>query len=64
VLGIPLDTAILAALFQSKSTSGDTMSDQIDQERDGDGAADVKATLAIMAVVIYGVYFWLSGMPT
>jgi hypothetical protein len=40
------------------------MSDQIDQERDDDGAADVKATLAIMAVVIFGVYFWLSGMPS
>ena len=40
------------------------MSDQIDQERDDDGSADVKATLAILAVVVYGLYFWLSGMPT
>jgi hypothetical protein len=40
------------------------MSDQIDQERDDDGTADVKATLAIMTVVIFAVYFWLSGMPS
>lgn len=40
------------------------MSDRIDEEREADGSADVKAALAIMAVVIYGAYFWLSGMPT
>jgi len=40
------------------------MSDQIDQERDADGTADVMATLAIFAVVTYGLYFWLSGMPS
>ncbi|MBE9537798.1 MAG: methionine synthase [Proteobacteria bacterium] len=40
------------------------MSDQQNQEREADGAADVKAVLGIMAVVIYAAYFWLAGMPT
>ena len=39
------------------------MSDQSDQERSADQSADVIATVAIFAVVIYGLYFWLSGMP-
>ena len=40
------------------------MSEQSNQEKDTDGSADVIATLAIMAVVIYAANFWLSGMPT
>ncbi len=40
------------------------MSDQQKIERDGDGAADVKAALGIIAVVVYALYFWLSGMPS
>ena len=40
------------------------MSDQQNQERDADGAADVKAAIGIMVVVIYAAYFWLSGMPS
>lgn len=40
------------------------MSEQQNQEREADGAADVKAALGIMAVVIYAAYFWLSGMPS
>lgn len=40
------------------------MSEQSNQEKDTDGSADVMATLAIMAVVIYSVCFWLSGMPS
>jgi len=40
------------------------MSDQQKLEREADGAADVKATLAIMTVVIFAAYFWLSGMPS
>ena len=40
------------------------MSDQIDKEREADSSADVMATLAIFAVVIFGLYFWLSGMPS
>lgn len=40
------------------------MSDQQNSEREADGAADVKAALGIMVVVIYAAYFWLSGMPS
>jgi len=54
----------MAAHFSSKATTGDTMSDKIDQERDADGSADVKAVLGILAVVIYAAYYWLSGMPS
>jgi len=31
---------------------------------DNDGRADAIAVLAITAIVIYGLYFWLSGMPS
>jgi len=44
--------------------TGDTMSNQQDHERESDGAADVKAALGIMAVIIFAAYFWLSGMPS
>jgi len=50
--------------FSSKTITGDSMSDEQNREREADGAADVKATLGIMAVVIYAAYYWLSGMPS
>ena len=40
------------------------MSDQTKQERDADGVADASATIAIIAIVVLGMYLWLSGMPT
>ncbi len=40
------------------------MSDQNTAEREADGAADVKAALGIMALAIFAVCFWLSGMPS
>lgn len=33
-------------------------------ERKADGIADAKATVAIMSILVVGLYFWLSGMPT
>jgi hypothetical protein len=40
------------------------MSDKRDTERDADGKADAVAVVAIMTVVVYSLYLWLSGMPT
>ena len=63
-IGILNNNAIIALHFLNKSITGVVMSEQSNQEKDTDGSADVIATLAIMAVVIYSVYFWLSGMPS
>ena len=38
------------------------ISDQAQQEAAADSAADAKAVLAIMAIVIGCVVFWLNGM--
>jgi hypothetical protein len=40
------------------------MSDQQDIERNADGAADSIAATAIIALVVFTLYLWLSGMPT
>ena len=40
------------------------MSDKLHQERTADGAADAKAAIAIIAIFVFTMYFWLSGMPT
>ncbi len=40
------------------------MSDQIDQERDADGRADAWAATSVIALVVFTVYLWLSGMPS
>jgi hypothetical protein len=40
------------------------MSDQQDNERNADGAADSIAATAIIALVVFTLYLWLSGMPT
>lgn len=40
------------------------MSDQTNQERESDGVADAIAVTAIMAVVVFTLYLWLSGMPS
>jgi len=39
------------------------MSDQTNQERDADGVADATAAVAIIAIVVFTMYIWLSGMP-
>lgn len=40
------------------------MSDQVDKERAGDGAADAFAVTMIIAIVVTTMYVWLSGMPS
>lgn len=40
------------------------MSDQINQEREADGVADAIAVTAIITVVVFALYLWLSGMPS
>ncbi len=63
-IGVLKNGAIITAHFMNKSTTGVFMSEQSSQEKDTDGSADVMATIAIMAVVIFTVCFWLSGMPS
>jgi hypothetical protein len=38
------------------------MSD-LQQQKNSDGCADVFATIAVIAIVVCTVVFWLSGMP-
>jgi hypothetical protein len=40
------------------------MSDKLNQERNADGVADSFAATAIIAIVVFTMYIWLSGMPT
>ena len=40
------------------------MSDQVNQERAADGVADAFAATAIIAIIVFGLYLWLSGMPS
>lgn len=40
------------------------MSDKLNQERNADGVADAVAATAIIAIVVFTMYIWLSGMPT
>jgi|TARA_B110000046_G_scaffold102890_1_gene110571 hypothetical protein len=40
------------------------MSDPLNSERDEDGVADGIAATAVIAIVVFAVYLWLSGMPS
>jgi len=40
------------------------MSEDTNKEREADGVADSVAATAIITVVVYGMYLWLSGMPS
>lgn len=40
------------------------MSDNTNLERESDGVADAIAVTAIIAVVVFTLYLWLSGMPS
>jgi hypothetical protein len=40
------------------------MSDKLNQERNADGVADSIAATTIIAIVVFTMYIWLSGMPT
>ena len=35
-----------------------------DLERQADGVADSIATTAVISVVVFSLYLWLSGMPS
>lgn len=37
------------------------MTDDIDN---GDGTADAIAATAVISLVVFGLYLWLSGMPS
>lgn len=63
-IGVLKNGAIITLYFSYKLITGVVMSEQSNQEKDTDGSADVIATLAIMTIVIYAAYFWLSGMPS
>jgi hypothetical protein len=39
------------------------MSDNLNQERDDDGAADAIAATAVIAIAVLTAYVWLSGLP-
>ena len=40
------------------------MSEEQNQERAADGAADAFAATAVITVIVLGMYLWLSGMPS
>jgi hypothetical protein len=40
------------------------MSEHSSPERDADGAADSIAATAIISVIVFSLYLWLSGMPS
>lgn len=40
------------------------MSDKLKQERSADGIADSAAVTAIIGIVVFAMYLWLSGMPS
>ena len=40
------------------------MSDELSQERAADGVVDAIAVTTIIAIVVFGLSFWLAGMPS
>jgi hypothetical protein len=40
------------------------MSEQQNLEREGDGVADSIAATAIISLIVFTLYLWLSGMPS
>ena len=40
------------------------MSDELNQERAADGVADAIAVTAVIGVIVFAMYIWLSGMPS
>jgi hypothetical protein len=40
------------------------MTEQQNLERDADGVADSIAATAIISLVVFTLYLWLSGMPS
>jgi hypothetical protein len=39
------------------------MSEETNQSSDADGTADAIAATAIISLVVFSLYLWLSGMP-
>ncbi|MEM1156585.1 MAG: hypothetical protein AAGI44_20800 [Pseudomonadota bacterium] len=39
------------------------MSDEYEEKQEDNGAADAVAATAIIAVAVFTIYLWLSGMP-
>ena len=35
-----------------------------DLQRDDDGAADAIAATAVISIIVFSLYVWLSGMPS
>lgn len=40
------------------------MTEDSNKDREADGVVDSIAATAILTVVVYGMYLWLSGMPS
>ncbi|MCR9104687.1 MAG: methionine synthase [Gammaproteobacteria bacterium] len=40
------------------------MSDESNTNKDDDGRADAIAATLVISIIIYGLYLWLSGMPS
>lgn len=40
------------------------MSDPLNSERDEDGIVDAIAATAVIAIAVFAMYLWLSGMPS
>ena len=40
------------------------MSNDLNEDRAADGVADATAVTAIIGIVVFGMYLWLSGMPS
>ena len=40
------------------------MSEELNTERESDGVADSIAVTAVVAVIVFTLYLWLSGMPS
>ncbi|MEZ7952652.1 MAG: hypothetical protein QMC02_08015 [Halioglobus sp.] len=40
------------------------MSDPLNSERDEDGVVDAIAVTAVIAIAVFAMYLWLSGMPS
>jgi hypothetical protein len=40
------------------------MTEDINNQEDGDGSADAIADTAVISLVVLTMYLWLSGMPS
>ena len=61
-LGIAATSAYNVARLVTYQERG--MSEDINNEDTGDGAADAIAATAVISIVVLAIYLWLSGMPS